>query len=200
VLGDKDGDNGEQVFCEFLLLASGVIWSACKILTENHEFDASFCKDPLDEFESKPAKSVLVEYHDLSDFSFVHAFQKGLETPMLPVESGTDVLDDFVELLVGMDGLFEVLDLSFEVGSLFFAADMGIEDFRFLGLELLTLFIAKQSVKVAGGIKSLAISMCSDDSNLSCVGPTSKGRPRDCIVLKHTRGRDIGGRRRRRSG
>jgi hypothetical protein len=146
-------------------------------LTENHEFDASFRKDPFDELESKPTKSVLVEHHDLSDLSFVDAFQKGSEAPPMPVESGADVLDDFVELLVGVDGFLGVFDLSFEIGSLLFTADAGIEDFRFLGLELLALLVAKHSIEVDSGIESFAISVGSDEANLSSVGPTSKGRP-----------------------
>jgi hypothetical protein len=124
-----------------------------------------------------------VEYHDLSDFSFVYAFQKGLEATVLPIEAGANVSDDFIELLIGMDGLLEVFDLSFEISVLFFAADAGIEDFRFLWLELGTLLVAKHAIEVSGGVQSLAISVCSDKVKLSFDGPASKGSPRDCISL-----------------
>src|SRR5687767_6969271 len=120
------------------------------------------------------------------------AFQKGLEATLLPAEAGANILDNFIELLKGTDGLLEVCDLSFEISALFFAADAGIEDFRFLWwLELGTLLVSKQSVDVGGRIQSLAIPMCSDKGKLSRVSPTSKGRPRDCIALQHVGGRNV---------
>lgn len=101
---------------------------------------------------------------------------------------------DFVELLlVRVDGLLEVLDLLLMIGSLLFAA-VRIEVFRFLGLELFMLFVTKHSVNVGGGIESFAVAVGSHNADLSSVGPTSKGRPRDCISqLQNVRRRQVGG-------
>jgi hypothetical protein len=168
---DEECGDAEKVVGEL-----GVVIGA-RLVTENHEFDVSLRKDPLDELDTEATKSVAVEHHDLADFAAVNAFQKGLQPAAFPVEARADVLDDLARFWG--DGVAESVDLALEVGTLLGAADASIENFRF---RRMTRVLAEEVVEVGGGVEALAMLMRLDRTNFTFKRPSPEGTAGDCIA------------------
>lgn len=93
---NKDGGDGEQVVCKL----SRSVFDLCVVV--NHEFCASFFQDETDELQSIPTESVLVHDHNFCDQSAVYAFQKGLQPSAFKVETGSDVGNNLVLQVRGL--------------------------------------------------------------------------------------------------
>ena len=101
----KDREDGEKVSRELFLGAE-------VSLIENHELPAVALEQRLDEFCSKPRKTVSVGDHNTKLISLVYSLQYGKKSFALEVESRTDLADDLgVRISFSHEG-----DLPLEVG------------------------------------------------------------------------------------
>lgn len=161
---NKDGGDGKQVVCEL----TRSVFDLC--VAVNHEFCASFFQDETDELQSIPTESVLVHDHNLCDQSAVYAFQKGLQTSAFEVEAGSDVGDNLVLRVRGL----QVLDLSLQVAACFLrpGADSSVDDaaFRFWlrGGDAEVVFDGKL------GVKALVTTSVAESSNGAVCSPFAK--------------------------
>jgi hypothetical protein len=100
-------DHCKKVLCEFLAAPP----LACVCLIEKDESGAGPFDDPLNQLDAEAREAVTVGHHNFVDQSFLDVFQKPREAFPFVVETGSDVLVNFV---VGESGLYR-LDLSAEV-------------------------------------------------------------------------------------
>ncbi len=81
--------DGHEIFCELL-------FRRLDDLVLNHEFAISTSTDPLQEIERKPAEPIPVCDHKFLDSSVEYGVHHFKESFSLEVESGSDILDNFV--------------------------------------------------------------------------------------------------------
>ena len=104
----------------------------------NHEFDVVFFAKSLHELESKTAQAVFVENHEFCETVSVYGVQKGLDLGSFPVESGSDVVDDLISWVEGL----EELNLSLEVWSLVLRRSPSVAHLRLLDGLLVGVWVA----------------------------------------------------------
>jgi hypothetical protein len=161
------GGDCKEIVCEVVLVFVNVL-----TFTVNQEFNVIFLKQEFQKVVCKSCKSVAVHDHNLADHAGHDVFQKGLQTMPFEVNTGSDVLDDFMARV----RLFEVVDLSDKIGALLFTADPGV-DIALLGGGLAS-HDAKDSVDTLHPLPSWHADML----DLSGDGPGSKGSMGDAVL------------------
>ena len=117
MVGDEECGDGKQVVCEVAPPFGSFI------TTVNHEPNASFREDELQEVITESCKPVAVHDHNLSDHASECAFQKGTQPLSLEVDTRGDVLDEDILRV----RLLKICDLAVEVWALLGTADTGVD-------------------------------------------------------------------------
>jgi hypothetical protein len=154
--------------------------------TENHELCVSLLEEEFDELKSIATQPVLVGNHDFSDSASVYSFQKGMKTFPFVVETGADVLDDFMLWVL----VSEVCDLSFEIWFLVGAGDSGVTDFRFLSFAGRSFFLVEESFHIIESVESKS-TRGSKGPHSSIAIPSLQSAGGDSILLLNFGCRDI---------
>lgn len=81
-------------------------------------------ENPFKQLETKPCESVSLGNHNLSDCSLKHSLQNPLEAPAFEVDSASDVGDDTVTGVLGL----EVLNLSIKISLLLPRRTTSVDD------------------------------------------------------------------------
>jgi hypothetical protein len=141
-LGPEDGDDGEDVFGEVLLVGSGfrsVDDDSCAVVGE----------DVLDEVVCEAAEAVAVRDVDSAKSAFECELEQGAQASSFEVDATGDVAEDDCVWVVAAEGG----ELSLEVAGLLACADSGVDsvDSLFWSLALFSADCLRNSVLTTPG-------------------------------------------------